>query len=51
MPPEGNELASGSPRISSSPENFAIAPPLPSGLRKPSCFSAVWPVNGWNQWQ
>ena len=24
-------------------------PPLPSGLRKESCFSAVIPVIGWNQ--
>ncbi len=27
-----------------------ITPPLPSGTMKPSCFSAVIPVIGWNQW-
>ena len=26
-----------------------IIPPLPSGFRKESCFSAVIPVIGWNQ--
>jgi hypothetical protein len=28
------------------PSNSAIVPPLPSGLKKESCFSAVDPVNG-----
>ena len=27
----------------------ATAPPLPSGERNESCFSAVMPVSGWNQ--
>jgi len=49
MPPEGNEEASGSPRISSLPENSATALPSPVGARKLSCFSAVRPVSGWNQ--
>ncbi len=48
MPPVGNEEASGSPWISSLPENFAIAEPSPSGSKKESCFSAVSPVSGWN---
>ena len=41
--------ASGSPWISSLPENSAIAVPSPEGLKKESCFSAVSPVSGWNQ--
>src|SRR5438270_161482 len=41
MPPEGNELASGSPRISSLPLNSTMALPSPVGARKLSCFSAV----------
>src|SRR4051794_40470111 len=48
-PPDGNELASGSPLISSLPENSASAPPVPSGFRKLSCFSAVMPVIGWDR--
>ena len=49
-PPDGNEEASGSPLINSFPENSMIT--FPSGLGaeiKESCFSAVTPVNGWNQ--
>src|SRR3954447_17253709 len=49
MPPVGNEEASGSPWMSSLPENSAIATPSPVGLKKESCFSAVEPVRGWNQ--
>src|SRR3954447_22304624 len=49
MPPVGNEEASGSPWMSSLPENSAIATPSPVGLKKESCFSAVEPVSGWNQ--
>jgi hypothetical protein len=50
MPPVGNDDASGSPRISSLPENSVIAEPSPSGPKNESCFSAVEPVSGWNQW-
>ena len=46
----GNEDASGSPWISSLPENSASAVPSPAGLKNESCFSAVRPVSGWNQW-
>src|SRR5262249_30732698 len=49
-PPDGNDEASGSPLTSSLPENSAIAVPSPFGLMKLSCFSAVWPVIGWNWW-
>ena len=49
MPPVGNEEASGSPWMSSLPENSAIAVPPPVGAKKESCFSAVEPVSGWNQ--
>ena len=49
-PPVGNEDASGSPWISSLPEKSAIAEPSPVGAKKESCFSAVMPVSGWNQW-
>ena len=51
MPPEGKELASGSPTISELPENFSMATPSPLTERNASCFSAVDPVSGWNQWQ
>ena len=27
-----------------------MAVPSPTGLTKPSCFSLVMPVRGWNQW-
>jgi hypothetical protein len=49
-PPDGNELASGSPLTSSLPENSAMAVPSPLGAMKLSCFSAVMPVIGWNWW-
>ena len=48
-PPDGNEDASGSPLISSFPENSSKTLPSSVGLMKASCFSAVTPVNGWNQ--
>ena len=49
-PPEGKEDASGSPLISSLPENSIIVLPSSSGCAtKESCFSAVIPVSGWNQ--
>ena len=51
MPPEGKLEASGSPTISWLPENFSMALPSAMGLRKASCFSALIPVSGWNQWQ
>ena len=50
MPPDGKLDASGSPLISSLPENSMTALPSPVGFRKESCFSAVMPVSGWNQW-
>ena len=49
-PPDGKEDASGSPRISSLPENSSRIFPSEVGLMKESCFSAVMPVSGWNQW-
>ena len=49
IPPDGNEEASGSPLISSLPENSMITPPSGDGVMKLSCFSAVIPVSGWNQ--
>ncbi len=49
-PPDGKEEASGSPLISSLPENSKTACASEAGLRKESCFSAVTPVIGWNQW-
>ena len=45
-PPEGKEDASGSPLISSLPENSIITPPSGDGVIKLSCFSAVIPVRG-----
>ena len=51
MPPEGKLDASGSPWMSWLPLNFSIALPSPATERKASCFSAVMPVSGWNQWQ
>ncbi len=50
MPPEGKLEASGSPRTSSFPLNSATARPSAEGARNESCFSAVMPVSGWNQW-
>ena len=32
------------------PEKSSIAPPFAPGAIKASCFSAVIPVSGWNQW-
>ncbi len=49
-PPEGNDDASGSPLINSLPENSSMILPSEVGLMKESCFSAVMPVIGWNQW-
>ena len=49
-PPEGKLEASGSPCTSSEPEKLKTTPPLPSGAASESCFSAVSPVSGWNQW-
>ncbi len=49
-PPLGKLDASGSPCTSSLPEKLKITPPLPSGDTSESCFSAVSPVSGWNQW-
>ena len=48
-PPDGKLEASGSPWISSFPENSIIIFPFLSGEIKLSCFSAVMPVIGWNQ--
>ena len=51
MPPEGNEEASGSPWTSCRPEKLSMTMPSESRVRKESCFSAVVPRRGWNQWQ
>jgi hypothetical protein len=48
-PPDGNELASGSPWRRFWPENSAMVCPSPVGVRNESCFSAVEPVIGTNQ--
>jgi hypothetical protein len=32
------------------PENSAMAVPSPAGVKNESCFYAVEPVSGWNQW-
>ena len=50
MPPEGKLEASGSPRMSSLPRSSRMTVPSSCGLMKESCFSAVVPVSGWNQW-
>ena len=50
MPPEGKLDASGSPLMSLLPEKVIRMPPPSFGLMKLSCFSAVMPVMGWNQW-
>src|SRR5512133_570213 len=50
MPPVGKEEASGSPWISSLPENLASHFPSRFGSKKESCFSAVRPVSGWKTW-
>lgn len=50
-PPDGKEDASGSPLINSLPEKLIKTLPFGIGaVIKESCFSAVTPVNGWNQW-
>ena len=49
-PPLGKEDASGSPLMSSLPENSMMTLPSGEGEIKLSCFSAVMPVRGWNQW-
>ena len=49
-PPEGKDEASVSPSTSSLPENSMITLPSPVGEMKESCFTAVMPVMGWNQW-
>src|SRR5688500_13736408 len=49
-PPLGKEDASGSCWINASPSNCSIAVPSPLIVKNESCFSAVLPVNGWNQW-
>ena len=36
--------------MSSLPENSRITRPSGAGVMKLSCFSAVMPVMGWNQW-
>ena len=50
MPPDGNDDASGSPWMSIRPENSAMVEPSAWGARNESCFSAVEPVIGTNQW-
>ena len=50
MPPDGKDEASGSPLMSSLPLSSMMTVPSPCGLMKESCFSAVVPVSGWNQW-
>ena len=49
MPPLGNDEASGSCCTNKLPSNFSMARPSAVGAMKLSCFSAVLPVNGWNQ--
>ena len=49
-PPEGKDEASGSPFISSFPLNSMTILPSGEGVMNESCFSAVIPVRGWNQW-
>ena len=49
-PPEGKEEASASERTNSLPENSSMTFPSPTGLKNASCFSAVIPDKGWNQW-
>ena len=50
MPPEGKLEPSDSPFTSSLPENSMMMVPFPWVVMKLSCFSAVMPVMGWNQW-
>ena len=49
MPPEGNDEASGSPTMRFLPLKSMIGSPS-FNSRKESCFSAVDPVIGRNQW-
>jgi hypothetical protein len=51
MPPEGKLEASGSLWISWAPLKRSMGWPSSSKVRNESCFSAVRPVCGWNQWQ
>ena len=51
IPPEGKLEASGSLWMSCAPEKRSMGRPSSSKVRKASCFSAVRPVWGWNQWQ
>ena len=51
MPPLGKLDASGSLCRSIDPVNFSMGRPSRSNHRNASCFSAVDPVIGWNQWQ
>ena len=49
-PPEGKLEASASPPMRFFPLNACTACAVPRGSTKLSCFSAVPPVRGWNQW-
>jgi len=49
-PPLGKLDASGSPCTSCLPENFSITSSAETISMNESCFSAVAPVMGWNQW-
>ena len=51
IPPDGKLDASGSLWMSCAPLKRSIGRPSSSKVRKASCFSAVRPVWGWNQWQ
>ena len=51
IPPDGKLDASGSLWMSWAPLKRSIGWPSSSKVRKASCFSAVRPVWGWNQWQ
>src|SRR4030095_6502573 len=48
-PPLGKDDASGSCCINASPSNCSIGVPSLFMVKNESCFSAVVPVNGWNQ--
>jgi hypothetical protein len=51
IPPDGKLEASGSLWMSWAPLKRSMGRPSSSKVRKASCFSAVSPVCGWNQWQ
>ncbi len=51
IPPDGKLDASGSLWMSWAPLKRSMGSPSSSKVRKASCFSAVSPVWGWNQWQ